>query len=190
MSKKNQKGNNLIQNLGPDSYIRKFGRSLSLEACYINEGWEQAGIADIIVVRSKKSGKKVIGVYLVDVYCLGLKNTFYRIDMPDDEIEDIVTGINGDTVHLKTDPDLAFNIIYGGIEYAEDLGFSPHKDFKVSEYLLPDVEDVPYIDIEFGRNGRPFFMAGPHDNTGKIINTLNKTIGEGNYDFAREEGWW
>lgn len=40
MSKKNQKGNNLIQNLGPDSYIRKFGRSLSLEACYISEVWD------------------------------------------------------------------------------------------------------------------------------------------------------
>lgn len=190
MSKKNQKGGKPIQNLGPDSYIRKFGRSLILETCYISEGWERTGIANIIVVRSKKSGKKVIGVYLVDVFCLGLKNTFARIDVPDDEIEDIVSGVKGGTIHLKTDPDLAFNIIYGGIEYAEDLGFSPHKDFKVSEYLLPDVEDVPYMDIEFGRNGRPFYVTGPSDNVGKIINTLNKTVGEGNYNFARGDSMW
>lgn len=110
--------------------------------------------------------------------------------MPDCGIEDIVTGVNRDTVHLKTDPDLVFNIIYGGIEYAEDLGFSSHKDFKVSEYLLPDVEDVPYIDVEFGRNGRPFFITDPRDNVGKIINTLNKTVGEGNYGFARGDVGW
>ena len=189
MAKSKKKSGGTPQTLGPDSYIRQFGRSLSLEACYINGDWDQHGMANIVLVRSKKSGKKVVGVYLVDVYCLGLKNTFYRIDLPEDEIENLISGITGGVEHLTIEPDMAFNIIYGGIEYAEDLGFSPHKDFKVSEYLLPDVDDVPYMDIEFGRNGRPFLMLGPNDNLGKLSSILNKSVGPDGYDFVRPGGF-
>jgi hypothetical protein len=76
-----------------------------------------------------------------------------------------------------------FNIIYGGIEYAEDLGFEPHKDFKVTEFLLPPVEEVPFLPIEFGQQGRPYFYAGPHDNIPKIKAILDKSVGPGAYGF-------
>lgn len=187
MAKKNKPGSHTPQ-LGPDAYIKKFGRSLTLEACYITEDWTMHGMTNILVVRSKKSGQKVVGFYLVDVYCLGLKNTFHRIDLPAYEIDEIVSGGNGGGIHQEIDPNLAFNIIYGGIEYAEDLGLSPHKDFNVTEYLLPKVEDIPYIDVEFGRNGKPYLILNPHDNAGKIISTLNKTVGPDGYEIVRLAG--
>lgn len=189
MSKKKKKvSNSPVQVLSPSNYIIKFGRSLNLEACYINEDWYQNGMANIVVIRSKKSKKKVVGVYLVDLYCRGLKDVFFRMDLPDFEIEDMISGIRSGNPLIEIVPDLAFNIIYGGIEYAEDLGISPHKDFGVCEYLLPPVEEVPYIDVIFGLNNRPTLFAGPTENISKVINSLNKTVGLGNYDFHLIDG--
>jgi hypothetical protein len=37
-----------------------------------------AGFVSIIVMRKMPSGKFIIGSYLLDTYCLGLKNTDFR----------------------------------------------------------------------------------------------------------------
>ena len=33
-------------------------------------------------------------------------------------------------------------------------------------------------------DGKPFFMAGPDDDAGRIMATLASRVGEGKYDFA------
>lgn len=80
------------------------------------------------------------------------------------------------------------NLIYGAIDYADELGFEPQKDFKVSEYLLnPDLISDGIDKIKFGKNGKPFFIQGPDDNVTKIINQLDKVVGEGNYLYMRRD---
>jgi len=37
--------------------------------------------------------------------------------------------------------------------------------------------------LTFGKNGKPFFIAGPHDNAARILKQLEKTAGPGNYDY-------
>ncbi|MBE8987818.1 DNA-binding response regulator, partial [Nostoc sp. LEGE 12450] len=39
------------------------------------------------------------------------------------------------------------------------------------------------IRIECGRDGKPFYVNGPHDNPKKIMETLKRSRGEGNFDF-------
>jgi len=77
---------------------------------------------------------------------------------------------------------LVHNIIYGAVEYAEELGFAPHKDFSATRYILEEDDDnIELINIEFGFNGKPAVVIGPFDNPEKIIATLNRTVGKGNY---------
>jgi hypothetical protein len=173
----------LLSPIGPTKYIQQFGRKLELDVCLVNSGWEESGIVNIFVVRRKQSGKIVLGNYLVDIFCLGLKDTFYKFDYSDEDFEFLVdTVINFPLEQI--DPILAFNIIYGAIEYAEDLGFAPHKDFKVTEFLLPPVEDVPYIEVEFGKDGQPYYFAGPNDNVAKVLATLDKSVGRNGYHYV------
>ena len=35
----------------------------------------------------------------------------------------------------------------------------------------------------FGKDGKPFFIAGPHDNAARILRQLEKTAGPGNYHY-------
>jgi hypothetical protein len=77
---------------------------------------------------------------------------------------------------------LAHNVIYGATAYAEDLGFRPDKDFAVTQYILAeDDESVELIEIEFGRDGKPCFVAGPRDNVPLVTGKLRAAVGEGNF---------
>lgn len=42
--------------------------------------------------------------------------------------------------------------------------------------------------ITFGRNGKPFFIAGPNDNVARVLRQLEKTAGVGNFDFLAPMG--
>ena len=82
--------------------------------------------------------------------------------------------VNSGQTGIDCDPMLAQNIIYGGVEYAEDLGFEPDKDFNITQYLLDDVASLEFIDVEFGKDGKPFLITGPYDNLESIMRKLAK----------------
>jgi hypothetical protein len=90
-----------------------------------------------------------------------------------------------------TDYVLVHNIILSAVEFAEEYGFKPHKDFtSVTEFMLEeDTEDIELIEIECGRDGKPFYMQGPYEDeakANKIIKQLESTAGRGNFDFVKE----
>jgi hypothetical protein len=171
-----------VQPLSPKSIIVQRGRTYPIVECWINDKWKEMGEASIAIIRKMGGDKFAIGMYLLDLYCLGLKDGFYKIEA-EYEKEELIKQINNDMKMMPCDATLAQNIIYGAIEYAEDLGFKPNKEFAVLQYLLEEVEELEYIEVEFGYKGKPMYIPGPHDNIGLILTTLNKSIGEGNYHF-------
>jgi hypothetical protein len=38
-------------------------------------------------------------------------------------------------------------------------------------------------EVTFGKDGKPFFVNGPNDNTRAIVDQLEKTAGTGNYNY-------
>jgi hypothetical protein len=77
-------------------------------------------------------------------------------------------------------------MIYSALEYADKLGFQPHRDFAESRLHLGDWNGE--IRIECGREGKPFYVNGPYDNPMKVIETLKKSVGEGNFDYLIGSG--
>jgi hypothetical protein len=37
--------------------------------------------------------------------------------------------------------------------------------------------------IRFGRDGKPFFVQGPHDDADAVLQTLERSVGRGNFTF-------
>ena len=89
-----------------------------------------------------------------------------------------------DVAPMECPVELAHQMIYASIDYAAQFGFQPEKDFALSQYLLAPRGELeePYH-LTFGKNGRPFFVAGPYDNAARILKQLDKTAGPGNYDY-------
>jgi hypothetical protein len=77
----------------------------------------------------------------------------------------------------------AQSIVFGSIDYADSLGFSPHKDFERGKAHLGNRPEK-LIDIEFGHQGKPYYFAGPHDAPSRIMETLIKNVGDGNFNFT------
>jgi hypothetical protein len=176
-----------VVSLKPENLIVKRGRSMPIFECRVHEGWSDMGKTEVTVARRMPNGHLVVGFYMVDLWCLGLKDTFYKADMTMLEYEEMVEITSQEIPLEVVEPALAFNIIYAGIEYAEDLGFEPHKDFKHTQYLLPEPDDFEYIEVETGKNGRPFFTPGPYDKVTAIMQKLEKKLGKGNFEFMLED---
>jgi hypothetical protein len=38
-------------------------------------------------------------------------------------------------------------------------------------------------DLEFGRDGMPMYIEGPHDDTWRIMRTLRQNVGDANFHY-------
>ncbi len=172
-------------------FIKEKARLYPVETCLISKDYAFKGLAQCLVTRRVNPDKVILGCFLVDVFCLGVKNCIASV-MDNMEAEKVISTIASTEPFKTCDWTLFQNIVYGAVEYAEDLGFAPQKDFAFGKYVLDDLDDLEYVEVEFGKDGKPFFVSGPFDNAERIRMTLDKAVGEGNYDFLiniDEEDW-
>lgn len=176
--------------MSPKKYILSKAKELPFHESFISEDWKEKGLASIFVSKIMPSGNFIIGVYLVDVFCLGLKNTLYQFNLTKTDYNEFYEKLDINENLIPCSLELAHNIIYGAIDYADELGFSPNGDFNITENILDDNFISDGIDeIEFGKDGKPFYIAGPDDNIKKIIATLNRSVGETNYLYVHPKDY-
>ena len=191
MSKKSTNQSGL---LSPENYIRKKSRNLPIKECYINKEWRKTKFCTIVIVRQHTNGNVTFCLYMVDLGCLGVKESLYQFNLPEGIFENFLReGLSTKVDLMKISYKLAHNIIHAGIEYAEDYGFMPCKDFtSVTGYFLEeDTKAIPLMKIACGgKDGQPFYV-----NTGaesawrekQILTQLDKTAGAGNYRFILKD---
>lgn len=169
------------------AHVRQ-ARNYPIEGCWIRPDWQEHGLAVIVIARRQPDGDIVFGNYLVDYYCLGLKDTYYNAGVsPGQFRRDYLPKMFPADPPVNISPALAHEIIYGGIEYAAKFGFRPHADFKLSLYILDPPDLHPRTGaVEFGHDGKPLYIEGPHDNTDAILRQLARTAGEGNFHYLMQ----
>ncbi|WP_223884207.1 helix-turn-helix domain-containing protein [Micromonospora craniellae] len=141
-----------------------------------------AGLVSVMVARAENGGVTTCG-YLVDTYCLGVKNAIPPITSDPTSLNGTVAEFFSayDRAPLQAPVELARHLVFGAVDYARSLGLDPHRDFYSAAPYLGSWE--PPSRITFGLNGKPFFHQGPRDNPDRIMRTLDRTVGPGNYDF-------
>jgi hypothetical protein len=184
LRKKKQAGSIPFELASPKKMIL-MARNFPFYECLINPSWKDGGLATVLISRQQPDNNLTFGVFLVDIFCLGLKNTFCNVDS---SIQKYKTDLHG-KIYSEEKPvqcpiPLAHHVIYGGIAFAEQFGFKPHKDFKLSQYILDDKADIePCEDIEFGKDGEPFFISGPDDNVERIMRQLESKVGNEKFKY-------
>ena len=159
----------IIQMLSPENYIWQKARTLPIYECLVNKDWKENGIASIVLTRNHINGNITTCFYFVDLFCLGIKETHYSFNIPNDEYHEMVDNFYlSDKIRISYP--LAHNIIFAAIEFAEEYGFKPHKDFtSITRFMLEeDADDIELIEIECGKEGKPFFISGINDSQQKI----------------------
>ncbi|MDX2241767.1 MAG: hypothetical protein NW224_13865 [Leptolyngbyaceae cyanobacterium bins.302] len=149
---------------------------------------EGSGFAIVTVARSAGFNRLEVCTYLVDIWCLGVKDvsglrkvdpTTYK-DFVDFAYQEFPDGT--EQISLE----MAQAIVLGSIDYAAKLGLQPHRDFEAVRSHLGTWGGEPVLN--FGKNGKPLYMNGPYDDPMKILKILRETVGEGNFDFIIGDG--
>lgn len=122
----------VIQMLSPENYIIQKARTLPLYECIINDDWDESGICNLIVSRKHTNGNLTMEIHLVDLKCLGVKDAMYGHNIYEHEYRELVGEAGKSLNMISIAYPLAHNIVYAGIEFAEEFGFRPHKNFKVA----------------------------------------------------------
>ncbi|HEY5197570.1 MAG TPA: hypothetical protein VIJ51_11160 [Solirubrobacteraceae bacterium] len=140
-------------------------------------------VAVLVSSEDRNQGVSVCG-YLLDVYCLGVKNVLGPRRMPRHELRRFAANFFAawDGQGQPIPVDLARHLVFGAADYAGSLGFAPHSDFADGRTML-EPWDGPSA-IRFGRDGKPSYTEGPYDDARGVIRTLDASVGRGNYHFT------
>lgn len=174
-----------------------------LAGCWVTPGWSAglsveghaewprgtaaddgaSGLLGVVVAREHRNRKVSACGYLVDSWCLGVKNAIgpkvgdqYKLRSLLDTFR-----LSFRSTLLEAPIDLAQQLVLGAEDYARGLGFEPHPDFEPARGHLGSWEGVGAI--RFGRDGEPYFVQGPDDDPAQVMSTLERSVGRGKYHY-------
>ncbi|HEX5554882.1 MAG TPA: hypothetical protein VFX43_16700 [Chitinophagaceae bacterium] len=196
---KGKQGNVVSMPKTPESYFKSGrARELPVDECLISEDWQDGGIINIVLARKHVNGNISWAMFLVDTYCLGIRDTDYAFNQPEEDYIECKGLLLDGYDMIPCSYSLIHNLIFGAIAFAETYDFKPCKEFSVSCFLLKDKEDEPIkkMDIEFGFAGKPTYYGLHEDaHAERIIASLKRNPGEGNFmvifegDEDDEDDW-
>ncbi len=126
------------------------------------ELWEE-GIGYLVIARQDSEGQHVFASFLVDVYCLGVKDAFWRTGTRA-EFQDVIRQMDEMRTMIAIDPACLVKIVKGAVEYAQSLGFPPPTDYHHASRLLEGIDPATCPETyTFGRDGLPFYFQGPNE---------------------------
>ena len=174
------------QNIGLGDKLVKAAQFPVLHARATQELWSK-GLGWVLFSRLFPDGRVAFAMFLVDRYCLGVKNISCEIGMRTDYERNIVKQMNSKFEVVELTPATARKFIEGAVAYAADLGFAPHADYAKVKAIFGDIDPADSSEtLEYGDKGKPFFIAGPNEGPARcrqILSILNHRCGEGGYHF-------
>src|SRR6266545_2858746 len=176
-----------------------------LAGCWVSPGWSQGltieghpgwpdvdaadadaslGLVSVLVTRQERYGRVRLCGWLVDVYCLGVKDVVGPRVMDERRAAEFTRSYFAayQAPPLAAPVELAQHLVLGAVAYARSLGFEPAPGFEATAGQLGPWAGPSAIG--FGRHGKPFFVQGPHDNAAAILTTLERSVGRDNFHFV------
>lgn len=152
--------------------------------CYASRHLFDVGMGNVVISRLLPDGRIAMATFLLDVYCLGVKNVFARAMSPD-EFHQQIRVLEKNENLVKKDSSYVRKLVEAAEAWAAGIGFSAPPDYRVAKQLFSDIDaNACNETFTFGKDGKPFFVNGPGDSPAKIrqiLETLNRTCGEGNF---------
>jgi hypothetical protein len=157
-----------------------------IHECLVPKGIFDLGIGDVIISRKMPDGSIAASVFLVDTFCLGVKDCFFTIVSPN-EYKSRIMDLRQKEGLESVEPEYAAKLIENAVSYAEDLGFKHHKDYPRVKKIFGSIDpSVCSSEFECGKDGKPFYVSGPNQteaDSKKIIHTLNERLGPDGFHY-------
>ncbi len=193
----------LIRAVAAESQGAVSGRAADPVRCWINPGWRQGlridghddwpdeeddaqvgGIAVVMTARPCGRDQLQVCTFLVDTWCLGVKNAMGPKRMRTREF-DAARLHHYEPWHsqgLAVPLEMGQHLVLGAVEFARELGFEPHPDFRRACPALGSWSGPSAI--TFGKDGRPHYVSGPYDDPQRVLATLERAVGRGGFHYS------
>jgi len=171
------------QPLSPAKYLKERARLVPLEKCFICCDLENGTEGTVLVVRKHTGDKYTLGMYLIDKFCLGVKDASYSLRMERSEFRDFMDRFKERFSPRECSYEEAHNWVWGAVGFAEDAGISPCKEFEQAKYILAeDNDDVELIEYDFGDGeGKHCLLANGRLEASTYLPIMHKHLGD---DFS------
>jgi hypothetical protein len=152
----------------------------------ISEDFGEQGLGQAVFSRQLPSGEVAFAAFLIDRYCLGVKDAYGDIRTRAD-YRKVLEHVEESGTLVELPPADLRCLIEEAVEYARDLGFEPHPDYRRVRPIFGDVDPNDATEhFEFGHEGKPLFIAGPHEDMQRcyrILSILEDRCGKGEFHY-------
>jgi hypothetical protein len=157
-----------------------------IQHCLVTESLFETGMGTLILARGATAHHLAFGSFLLDVFCLGIKDVTFE-SLQGDEFAMYVEATDAGASLASIDPHHARKLLRDLAGWSQSIGFAPHCDFAAVERIFGDVSaDTSEVDFQFGNDGKPLYIPGPFESATLIrrrIEQLQKQLGEGGFEF-------
>jgi hypothetical protein len=156
--------------------------------CWISQSLEAQGMGAVLLSREFQGGQVAVATFLVDRYCLGVKDTWAEVLHRTAYDDKYLRKMTADVPQRSASPAEARKLVEQAVEYARGLGLTPHPDYAKALLLFGDIDPSQSdASFEFGKDGKPLFIAGPEDSPEfcrKILAILTNHCGPGGFEYV------
>jgi len=174
--------------LRPEKYL-----TYPVLECLVGDSIDKVGMGSVLLARETPYAEVAVSAFVVDVYCLGVKEAFFTVMRKADylgKLKPMLTKTHAEAGVRPLEPCCARKLLQGAVAYAESLGFEPAEDYWRAEKLFGDADPTACeTEYTYGHEGRPCYVQGPNDDLKTVryvIERLTERLGEGNFDYVIE----
>lgn len=165
----------LIARQGDDLTLRvQRGSAMPILHCCVNKTlWEQ-GMGTLLLSRGIPGGDIVYAGFLLDTYCLGVKDVFLNYASWNEYQSNVAERLLHRGTMVDLTPPAALKILDGAVEFARSYGLPPAGDYSKGRLLFGSIDSSECQEVfVFGKNGKPVFISGPHDSSQRVNQILS-----------------
>jgi len=140
-------------------------------ACTMTTDYESRGMGTLSVARKLSLGRFGLCVFLLDTWCLGVKDAFFRV-LDSDQYEHFAEDQEAAADAAAFDPGRARKLLRDAALYGASNGFPPPDDFAELERIFGDVKPTEEI-FTFGDGGKPHYVPGPNQSRRHFLHTID-----------------
>jgi hypothetical protein len=158
-----------------------------IQHCLVQEHLFDIGFGTLILARGATPYHVELGVFLIDVFCLGVKDVTFR-PLEGEVFDQLMEAWDAASPLASVDPSYARKLLRDLAAWSRPLGLAPHRDFAVVERLFGDVNaNASDAVFQFGRDGKPLYIPGPSESSVQIrhrIERLRNALGDDGFDLG------
>jgi hypothetical protein len=157
-----------------------------IHECLVPKGIFDLGLGEVVISRKMPDGQIAASIFLVDIFCLGVKDCFFT-SVSKSEYDNRITHLRQNENLERVDPEYAVKLIEDAVAYAKGIGFNPHKEYPLIKKIFGGIDPGTCpSEFTFGKDGKPFYVSGPNAtqaDSDRIISVLNERFGADGFHY-------